>query len=85
MTCMSYSRFRKLFKEYTGFAPSQYIQEVRMNVAKELLTNTSKSIKEIAVELGYENTDYFFIAFKKITGSTPLTYRTSTQGKRLKQ
>ena len=51
ITCMSYSKFRKIFKEYTGFAPSQYIQEVRINMAKELLTNTSKSIKEIAFEL----------------------------------
>lgn len=80
ITCMSYSRFRKIFKEYTGFAPSQYIQEVRINMAKEMLTNTSKSIKEIAFELGYENKDYFFTVFKKITGTTPISYRVYTQG-----
>ena len=79
-TCMSYSKFRKIFKEYTGFAPSQYIQEVRINMAKEMLTNTSKSIKEIAFELGYENKDYFFTVFKKTTGMTPINYRQYTQG-----
>ena len=79
-TCMSYSKFRKIFKEYTGFAPSQYIQEVRINMAKEMLTNTSKSIKEIAFELGYDNKDYFFTAFKKTTGMTPVNYRLYTQG-----
>ena len=79
-TCMSYSKFRKIFKEYTGFAPSQYIQEVRINMAKEMLTNTSKSIKEIAFELGYENKDYFFTVFKKTTRMTPINYRLYTQG-----
>ena len=78
--CMSYSKFRKIFKEYTGFAPSQYIQEVRVNMAKELLTNTSKSIKEIAFELGYENKDYFFTAFRKVSGMTPAGYRKLTRG-----
>ncbi|WP_414739302.1 helix-turn-helix domain-containing protein [Macrococcoides canis] len=81
LVCMSYSKFRKIFKEYTGFAPSQYIQEVRINMAKEALTNSSKSIKEIALELGYENKDYFFTVFKKVTGMTPVNYRKHTQGK----
>ena len=81
LTCMSYSKFRKIFREYTGFAPSQYIQEVRINMAKEVLTNTSKSIKEIAFELGYENKDYFFTVFRKITGMTPVNYRKQTQVK----
>jgi AraC-like DNA-binding protein len=78
LTCMSYSKFRKIFKEYTGFAPSQYIQEVKISIAKELLTNTSKSIKEIAFELGFDNKDYFFTVFKKVTGSTPINYRQYT-------
>lgn len=80
-TYMSYSKFRKIFKEYTGFAPAQYIQEVRINIAKEILTNTNRSIKEIAFELGYENKDYFFTVFKKHTGLTPISYRKYTQGK----
>ena len=54
ITCMSYSRFRNFFKEYTGFAPSQYIQEVRINMAKE-----------IAFELGFENKEYFFLYLRK--------------------
>jgi AraC-like DNA-binding protein len=80
LACMSYSKFRKIFKEYTGFAPAQYIQEVRMNMAKEILTNTSRSIKEIAFELGYENRDYFFTVFRKVTGMTPVSYRKLTRG-----
>jgi AraC-like DNA-binding protein len=80
LACMSYSKFRKVFKEYTGFAPAQYIQEVRINMAKEILTNTSQSIKEIAFELGYENRDYFFTVFRKVTGMTPVNYRRLTRG-----
>ena len=80
LACMSYSKFRKIFKEYTGFAPAQYIQEVRINMAKEILTNTSQSIKEIAFELGYENRDYFFTVFRKVTGMTPVNYRRLTRG-----
>ena len=80
LACMSYSKFRKIFKEYTGFAPAQYIQEVRINMAKEILTNTSQSIKEIAFELGYENRDYFFTVFRKVTGMTPVSYRKLTRG-----
>ena len=82
LVCMSYSKFRKIFKEYTGFAPAQYIQEVRINMAKEMLTNTSRSIKEIAFDLGYENKDYFFTVFKKVVGTTPANYRSHTQGAR---
>ena len=85
ITCMSYSRFRKTFKEYTGFAPSQYIQEVRINMAKEMLTNTSKSTKEIAFELGFENKEYFFAVFKRITKMTPSNYRNYTQGRQVSQ
>lgn len=77
---MSYSNFRKVFKEYTGFAPAQYIQEVKLTKAKELLTNSSMPIKEIAFLMGFENHEYFFTAFKKKNGVTPADYRRMTQG-----
>jgi len=78
---MSYSTFRKVFKAYTGFAPAQYLQEIRIQHAKELLTNTNLNIKEIAFESGFENPEYFFTAFKNKTGYTPIQYRNFTQGK----
>lgn len=81
--CLSYSSFRKAFKEYTGFSPARFINEVKMNRAKELLTNTSMSIKEISFRVGYNNHDYFFTAFKHMTGMTPAQYRAVTTGKQL--
>ena len=56
---MGYSNFRRIFKEYTGFAPAQYIQEVRLNRIKELLTNTTLPIKEIAMNAAWRITTIF--------------------------
>ena len=81
--CLSYSSFRKTFKEYTGFSPARFINEVRMSKAKEMLTNTSMSIKEVAYHVGYNNHDYFFTAFRHMTGQTPAEYRNMTQGNKL--
>lgn len=80
---MSYSRFRKIFKEYTGFAPSQYMQELKIQKIKELLTNTNLTVKEIAFRAGYDNQEYFFTSFKKKTGITPGEYRKITQMNRI--
>lgn len=80
---MSYSWFRRIFKQYTGFAPAQYIQELRLQKSKELLTNTNKTNQEIAFIVGFDNPDYFCTVFKKKTGSTPSKYRRLTQGKNL--
>lgn len=77
---MSYSSFRKIFREYTGFAPMQYIQELRIRKSKELLTNTDMPIKEIAFRMGFDNHEYFFTAFRRNTGQTPLHYRKVTKG-----
>jgi AraC-type DNA-binding domain-containing proteins len=78
--CLSYSSFRKTFKEYTGFSPAKFINDVKMRKAKELLTNTSMNIKEIAYHVGYNNHDYFFTAFRHLTGMTPAEYRRITRG-----
>ncbi len=80
---MSYSSFRKIFREYTGFAPMQYIHEHKIGKAKELLTNTDAPIKEIAYRLGFGNHEYFFTSFRRSTGHTPLNYRKITQGRNL--
>ena len=78
--CLGYSNFRRIFKEYTGLAPSQYIQQIRIHRTKEMLTNTSIPVKQVAFEMGYENEDYFFTAFRRMAGMTPMEYRVLTQG-----
>jgi len=71
----SYSWFRKVFKDYTGYAPAKYFQELKIRKAKQLLVGTSHTVKEISFMLGYNSTEHFFSLFKKMTGYTPLEYR----------
>lgn len=78
---MSYSWFRHVFKQYTGFAPNQYVLELKMQKSKELLTNTLQTMKEIAFEAGFDSPEYFCTLFKKKTGMTPVGYRQFTQGR----
>ena len=79
--CMGYSKFRKIFKEYTGFSPAHYIQEVRFAKVKEALTNSTLPVKQIAYEMEFDNYDYFCTAFRRVTGMTPMAYRNMTQGR----
>jgi AraC-like DNA-binding protein len=72
---VSYSNFRKLFKEYTGLSPAIYQQELRLLRAKELLTTTELSIKEIAYRLNFESPDYFSAKFKAKMGLKPSEVR----------
>ena len=76
---ISYSNFRKLFKEFTGIAPAMYQQELRLQRAKEMLSTTDISIKEIAYRLNFESPDYFSSKFKAKTGRKPSEYRQETQ------
>lgn len=71
---MSYSSFRRQFKEETGRAPGEYFIEMKMNRAKELLM-TDHSIQEIAGILGYDSLFYFSRHFKSCTGLSPTAYR----------
>lgn len=72
---ISYSLFRKAFKEYTGYAPAQYVQELKLRKAKELLAETNHSIKEVSYELNFSSYEYFLSFFKKRVGHTPMEYR----------
>lgn len=74
---ISYSLFRKEFKEYTGYAPSQYFQELKLRKAKELLAETNLPIKEISYELNFSSYEYFLSFFKKRVKFTPTEYRDS--------
>lgn len=72
---ISYSWFRKVFKDYTGYAPAKYFQELKLRRAKYMLLNTDLSAKEVSTRLGYRSTEHFFALFKKHTGYTPMEYR----------
>ena len=72
---MSYSNFRKIFKEFTGFSPSMYQQDLKLQRAKDLLATTDMTIKEIAYQLNFESPDYFSSKFRLKTGLKPSEFR----------
>lgn len=72
--------FSKLFKEETGENFIEYLTEIRIKNAKVLLQNTDKSIKEICVDSGYSDPNYFSRIFKKYMEVTPSEYREKLQG-----
>ena len=69
--------FSKLFKEETGSNFVEYLTNLRMSRAKELLKDEKLSMKEICMEVGYSDPNYFSRIFKKNFGMTPTEYRES--------
>lgn len=65
------------FKQQTGYSPSLYLRKVRIDRAKELLTDTGFTVMEIAVMVGYSSNATFTRAFHSITGMAPKAYRES--------
>lgn len=63
------------FIKATGLPPIEYLQNVRIERAKELLENTSKSVSEIISETGYTDPKSFRKIFLKLVGIPPLAYR----------
>ena len=78
--CMSYSWFRKMFRDYTGMSPARYMQELKLQRAKNMLVSSTLSIKEIAYTLCYEDASYFSALFKKYLGCSPIQYRNQFGG-----
>ncbi|WP_299230179.1 AraC family transcriptional regulator [uncultured Bacteroides sp.] len=72
---ISYSWFRKLFKDYTGVSPAHYIQELKIQEAKQLLSGSDTNIKDVSYYLGFDDIAYFSKVFKKYTGFTPIEYK----------
>ena len=65
----------KLFKKYSGISPKQYLNNIRISRATELLSNSDLSIMQIAEEVGYKDPLQFSTFFKKQTGFSPKKYR----------
>ena len=63
------------FKARTGTSFVDYVNQVRISHAKEMLKKTDKKTYQIAQAVGYENAKYFFRVFKKMEGITPEQYR----------
>lgn len=72
---ISYSLFRKLFRENTGRAPQKYLIDIRIDKARELLRHTELSVSEIAEKTGFSSIYFFSRLFKRWEGHCPVGYR----------
>ena len=74
---MSRRRFTQLFRLVTGCSWLEKVQQLRINHAQKLLTETDRSVAAVAFECGYEDLSSFYRAFKRQTKVSPQTWRTA--------
>lgn len=67
--------FNRLLKNYTGMTYTEFLQSLRLERAELLLRETSKSVEEIAREIGYHNKGYFYKIFAERYRLTPAQFR----------
>lgn len=75
LIAQSKTHMTRRFKEYTGFAPHEYLTQIRIYNAKYLLKATDLSIEDISRQTGFSDSVYFIQVFKKIEGITPSKFR----------
>lgn len=68
---ISYTMLRDIFKKYSGLSPYQYFLQMKINKAKELLSEGNLTVKEVSFKLAFDNPYYFSRFFKKKTGVSP--------------
>ena len=80
---LSVSRLAHLFKEQMGVTLIDYVTQVRIERAKELLLGTDQSCTEVCFQVGYSNASYFTRTFKSVAGLTPRQFRLQNQRSRV--
>lgn len=78
---LSPNYFSRSFKRITNEGCNEYIVRKRIEKAEYLLTTTNMKIGKIAQEVGYRDTNYFSLAFKRHMGTSPLQYREQVRAK----
>jgi len=72
---ISPSHLSRLFKDELGMTIIDYLTDIRIAAAKQMLENSDLMVKEIAEKVGYQEASYFTRVFKKNTGVSPAEYR----------
>ena len=69
--CVSRRQLERIFKQYLNRVPSQYYLELRLNKARQMLMQTSKSIIQIGLSCGFSSGPHFSSAYRNFFGTTP--------------
>ena len=72
---LSEFHFSRAFKQAIGFSPSRYSIRMRMAKARRLLRETSKTVIEIGLDVGYFSPGHFVQVFRRESGVSPSDYR----------
>ena len=75
VACLSPSHFSRIVKQTFGHSFTDLLARMRVDKARELLTNTEKSLIQICLDCGFSDQSYFTKVFQKYTGKTPREYR----------
>lgn len=67
--------FTRIFKQFTGLTPTEYVRNLRLAEAVALLSNSNMSVSDISVNVGFDDPAYFTRQFKKFMGVSPSLYR----------
>ena len=73
--CIGRRNFDRRFIKATGFTPIDYLQRVRIEVAKKMFETTQKTVNEIMYEVGYNDAKAFRDVFSRVTGLSPIRYK----------
>jgi AraC family transcriptional regulator, arabinose operon regulatory protein len=77
---VSAGHFSRMFQRHTGFAPIAYFLRLKVHKACSLLATTRGSVREIALQLSFEDQNYFSRLFRNVMGVSPRAYRQGTSG-----
>ncbi len=72
---LSRAHFNRVFRRWTGYSPREYQQQRRIEKARLLLVNMNKSVKQVAMELGFADVFQFSRTFTRLDGLPPTEYR----------
>jgi AraC family transcriptional regulator len=75
LTNLSARHFTRCFRETKGISPHQYILQVRIDKAKEMVVRGDRSMTEIALELGFASSAHFSDVFRRVAGISPSSFR----------
>ena len=74
---LSTFHFSRVFKQATGMSPLQFVTRERITRAQQLIRETSHSLIEIALDIGYTSPSHFAQVFRRVVGVTPTEFRSS--------
>jgi AraC-like DNA-binding protein len=75
LACMNQAAFCRYFKQQTGQTITQYLTDLRIRYACELLSRDEESVTRICFQVGFENVSHFIQVFKNQRNQTPLEFR----------